>query len=155
MFGSPLPHGRPLLPVHALVRITGTALRIPALLLRKQLAHCASLQVELGRYLYLLIAQTAQSAACMRLHSVQERLSLSLLTTHDRVRGEAFRLSHETLAGMLGVQRSAISLAAAQLQRRGLIRYSRGIIDIVDRPGLEQMSCGCYAWSIKLAGTGF
>ncbi len=149
-FGSPLVEGTPLSPVRALVRASGTMLRIQTALLRRELGHNRVLRQELGRYMYVLIAMVAQVAACTRLHDVEQRLSRWLLTTHDRVQTDVFRLKQQTLADMLGVQRTGVSLAAARLRQRGLIRYSRGVISIVDRPGLEHASCSCYGWSREL-----
>ncbi|WP_051277841.1 Crp/Fnr family transcriptional regulator [Solimonas flava] len=146
-FGSPLIDDLPLSPLRAVVRTSGASFRVPVRELRRQLPHSRHLRAALGRYLYVLIAQIAQVNACTCRHGVEERLARWLLTTQDRVQSDEFRLKHQTLADMLGVQRTGISLAAARLRRRGLIRYSRGVINIVDRRGLEAASCGCYAWS--------
>ena len=102
------------------------------------------LQTLLRRYTLALFNQVAQSAACNRLHSIEERCARWLLMTHDRVTGDQFELTQEFLSQMLGVRRSSVTVAAGMLQKAGLIQYSRGKIAIVDRPGLEAASCECY-----------
>ena len=97
------------------------------------------------RYNDLLLAQVQQSVACHALHAMKGRLSRWLLQTHDCVDGDAIPLTHELLGQMLGVRRTTVTLAAKLLQSAGLIRYRRGLIQIVDRPKLEKLSCECYA----------
>lgn len=96
------------------------------------------------RYTQALMTQMAQNAACNRIHDIQERAARWLLMTHDRVDGDVFPLTQEFLAQMLGVRRQAVNIAAGILQQAGLITYTRGVITIVDRPGLESASCECY-----------
>jgi CRP-like cAMP-binding protein len=91
-----------------------------------------------------LFTQTAQAAFCNRTHPMTERCARWLLLTDDRVAGPDFPLTHEFLAQMLGVRRATVSEAMAALQEAGLITYARGIVRIVDRPGLEAASCACY-----------
>jgi CRP-like cAMP-binding protein len=98
----------------------------------------------LMRYTLALMNQIAQSTSCNRLHEVQERCARWLFQTHDRVEGESFPLTQEFLGQMLGVQRATVSIAARMLQQAGLISYSRGMITVLDRNGLEQASCECY-----------
>ncbi len=88
----------------------------------------------------------AQSAACNRAHSLEQRMARWLLITRDRVDSDEFPLTQEFLGQMLGVRRPTVSLTGSALQRAGLIRYSRGRITIVDRRGLEEVSCECYAY---------
>jgi CRP-like cAMP-binding protein len=96
------------------------------------------------RYIMALLNQVAQGASCNRLHEVQERCARWLLHTHDRVNGESFVLTQEFLSQMLGVHRPTVTIAARMLQQAGLIRYSRGQIEVIDRPGLEAAACPCY-----------
>lgn len=154
-FGSPLVDGTPLSPLRAVARAPGTVLRVRAQALRRELSHDRGLRQELGRYLYVLISQVAQVAVCTRLHDLEERLARWLLTTHDRVQADVFRLKQQTLADMLGVQRTGISQAAARLRQRGLINYSRGVISITDRAGLERASCSCYGWACGVYDSAF
>ena len=95
-------------------------------------------------YIQAFWAQTAYSAACNAVHHVTPRCARWLLMTHDRVDGDDFFLTQEYLANMLGVERSTVSVAAGDLQRQGLIKYSRGQVSISDREGLESASCECY-----------
>ena len=96
------------------------------------------------RYALTLVTQIAQGSACNRLHPVEARCARWLLMTHDRVDGDVFPLTHEFLAAMLGVTRPSVSIAAGMLAKAGLIRYMRGVIEVLDRTGLEAASCECY-----------
>src|SRR5205085_11584286 len=102
------------------------------------------LQSLLLRYSLVLLKQVSQTAACNRNHNLGERLARWLLLCQDRVGGDVLRLTQEFLAQMLGTRRSRVSEAAIILQSAGLIRYSRGIITILDREGLEEFVCECY-----------
>ena len=97
------------------------------------------------RYTQAFLTQVAQTAACNGAHLVDQRCARWLLMTHDRVDGDEFPLTHEFLAFMLGVRRAGVTVAMRGLQDAKLIRYTRGRIGIVDRPGLEAASCECYA----------
>jgi CRP-like cAMP-binding protein len=97
------------------------------------------------RYALALFDQSAQHAACNRLHALEERCARWLLMTHDRVDGDVLPLKQQFLAEMLGVHRPAVTLAAGALQRAGVIRYTRGKVTVLDRPALERASCECYA----------
>lgn len=145
MLGATLALGVSSPPLQGLVQGSGSALTMSAVQLRNQLKTSPALREVLDQYLFILIEQFAQSAACNCFHEVQERLARWLLTTHDRVDGDCFHLTHLFLAGMLGVRRSAVTIAAGRLQDRGLISYSRGRIQVLSRSALEAESCECYA----------
>jgi CRP-like cAMP-binding protein len=111
---------------------------------RETLTSCDVFSALVGRYAQGLMAQMIQSTACNALHSVQQRCARWLLSTHDRVQKRDFRLSHEFLAVMLGVQRPTVSVVASALQQQGLIRYRHGVVSVTSRRGLEDASCECY-----------
>jgi len=129
---------------HAVVQIADGAMRMTTAALRAELKHGGKLQSLLLRYSLTLLKQVSQTAACNRNHSMGERLARWLLLCQDRVGGSELRLTQEFLAQMLGTRRSRVSEAAIILQRAGLLRYSRGIITILDREGLEEFVCECY-----------
>jgi CRP-like cAMP-binding protein len=131
-------------PLRAVVQGSGTALRMTTPKLRRELRENPALLRTLNRYLYILMAQLSQTAACTHFHETEPRLARWLLMTHDRAHADHFHLTHQFLADMLGVQRSAVTIAAGVLQKRKLIRYTRGKISILNRGGLEQASCECY-----------
>lgn len=128
----------------ALVQVEGEAYRITAAALRRIIATSDSISRILLRFALAFFNQVAQSVACNRLHSLEERCARWLLITHDRVEGDEFRLTQEFLSFMLGVHRPAVTLAAGALQKAGFIHYSRGKITITDRAGLEGAACACY-----------
>ncbi len=131
-------------PMGAVVQGAGTALRMSATQLKRELRDNPALQRTLNLYLYVLMAQLSQTAACTHFHEIEPRLARWLLMTHDRAHADHFHLTHEFLANMLGVRRSGITVAAGALQLKKLICYSRGEISILDRKGLEKASCECY-----------
>jgi CRP-like cAMP-binding protein len=144
MLGATLALGVRKSPLTMIVQGPGTALRMTIHLFRSALRENPVLGKILGRYLYVILVQLAQTVACTRFHEVDERLACWLLMTHDRAQSDHFHLTHQHLADMLGVQRSAVTIAAGGLQKRGLISYSRGDIHILDRAGMEAVSCVCY-----------
>jgi CRP-like cAMP-binding protein len=130
--------------LRGIVQGRGTALRMTATQLRNELRSSRSLRRTLNRYVFVLLAQLSQTTACTRFHEIKARLARWLLLTHDRAHADHFYLTHQYLADMLGVQRSAVTIAAGALQRKKLIRYTRGEISILNRRGLEAASCECY-----------
>ena len=144
MVGVPLILGIEVSPLRAVVQGAGMALRIGNVAFRRELAASPILQRKLNRYLYVSLAQMAQTAACNRFHALDARLAHWLLMTHDRAHSDQFHLTHEVLGQMLGVRRVGITNAAGLLQKRQLVSYSRGNIQVLDRVGLEMVSCGCY-----------
>ena len=144
MFGVSLMLGVDVSPLHALVQGAGQALRMNATRFRRQLASSRALRQGLNRYTYVLISQLAQTAACTRFHVVEARLARWLSMTRDRAGSDEFYLTQEFLSHMLGVRRVGVTKAASSLQKHKLISYSRGVISILDRNGLEAAACGCY-----------
>lgn len=144
MLGATLVLGVSQARLHGVVQGAGTAWRMPVSRFRRALREIPALRRVVSRYLYVTLAQLSQSTACSRFHEVEARLARWLLMTHDRAQADHFHLTHQYLADMLGVRRSAVTIAAGALQRRKLIRYVRGNIEVVDREGLEAASCECY-----------
>jgi CRP-like cAMP-binding protein len=144
MAGFPILLGTPSMPSRVLVQVVGSGLRIRGSDLLECLRVTPVLHRLLMRYVMAVMNQIAQSTSCNRLHEVQERCARWLLHTHDRVAGNSFALTQEFLGQMLGVHRPTVTIAARMLQQAGLIRYTRGNIEIIDRSGLEMASCNCY-----------
>jgi CRP-like cAMP-binding protein len=131
-------------PLRAQVQGAGAAWCMKGAVFRRHLQTLSALRPLLDRYLYVLFAQLAQSAACMRFHVVEERLARWLLMTQDRAQASSFDATQESLAFMLGVRRVGVTTAAGVLQSRQLIRYKRGHVTILDRGRLEAAACSCY-----------
>ena len=144
MLGASLILGQNQSPIRGIVQGAGSALQMDTASFRQVLGDSAALRQLLGRYLYVLMAQSSHIASCTHFHGIEQRLARALLATHDRVAKDRFALTHQSLADMLGVQRSAVTIAAGNLQALALISYSRGQISVVNRAGLEAASCGCY-----------
>jgi CRP-like cAMP-binding protein len=123
---------------------SGEGLRIRSSILRDQFLKGGILQRLVHAFAYLQLVQVSQSVLCNRMHEVDARLARWLLTSADRMESESLNLTQEFLAQMLGVQRSTVTVAAGDLQRAGLIGYSRGKIHILDRPKLIKTACECY-----------
>lgn len=128
----------------AVVQGVGSAMKMKATALRKECNNGGILPRLLQRYSHSVLTQVTQSAVCNQFHSVNARLARWLLMTHDRMGDDEFQLKQEFLSNMLGIRREGVSRAASQLQKRKLIRYSRGRLKVLDRAGLEATSCGCY-----------
>jgi CRP-like cAMP-binding protein len=126
------------------VQVPGQAARIEFMKMRRAIQGSSSLRHVLSCYTQALFAQTLQSVACNGLHGLEARCCRWLLMTHDRVGKDHFALTHEFLAEMLGVHRSTVTVTAQMLQRRGAIRYRRGVVSILDRRELEDATCECY-----------
>lgn len=129
----------------AFAQIPGDAMRMRVDVFKDKVTPGSSLHHLLQRYTQVLFNQVAQSAACNRLHSIEERCSRWLLMTQDRVGKDQFPLTQEFLSQMLGVRRASVTVVSGILQKAGLIQYTRGKITILDRVGLEAASCECYS----------
>ncbi len=137
-------------PSSAVVQTAGHAYRLESGLLKQEFNRAGMLQSLLLRYTQTLLTQMAQTAACIRHHSVEQQLSRWLLLTLDRltldnVPSPEFVMTQELVASILGVRRESIALAASKLQYAGIIRYRRGHISVLDRRALETRACECYA----------
>jgi CRP-like cAMP-binding protein len=149
MLGAPLALGVSIVPLRAVVQGSGSAWRMGAGDFQKELLRTKALRKVLGLYLYARLEQLAASAACLRYHLIGPRLARWLLMSQDRAHADAFHITHQFLAYMLGVRRVGVTVAAGSLQRQGLIRYHRGEVQVLDRAGLEQAACACYALDNK------
>ena len=131
-------------PGRALVQGAGSALRMKSAQFRGEFGRSAPLRRVVHLYIHERMIQIAQTAACNRFHPIEGRLARWLLMMRDRMRSDQFHLTQELLGTMLGVLRVAVTNSAGALQQRGLIRYSRGEISILDADGLEAAACQCY-----------
>jgi CRP-like cAMP-binding protein len=131
-------------PSRGIVQSAGHAYRLPGKLLKEEFFRAGPLQQLLLRYTQALLTQMAQTAACNRHHTVDQQLCRWLLLSLDRLSSDELVMTQELIANMLGVRREGVTEAAGQLQKLGLILYSRGRIKVLDRPGLERKSCECY-----------
>lgn len=129
---------------HVVIQLPGKAHRIKASLVKKEFEENIDFRNAILRFVDAFIDSGSQSTACNRLHQVEPRCARWLLMSSDRTRSNSLPLTQEYLAFMVGVRRSGVSEAATNLQRLGYIRYKKGQIEIVDRPGLKSVSCECY-----------
>ena len=132
-------------PSRAVVQSAGQAYRMKAAYLKEQFSHHGPVLHLLLRYTQALITQMSQTAVCNRHHSIDQQLCRWLLLSLDRLQGDELVMTQELISNMLGVRREGVTEAALKLQTAGVIRYSRGRITVIDRPGLEKLSCECYA----------
>jgi CRP-like cAMP-binding protein len=144
MTGIPVLLGNSQSPHESYMQIAGTGHRLSVSALRTALAKSASLRTLMSRYVHALTIQMSHTALANAKVKVNERLARWLLMADDRVSGDVIKLTHEFLALMLGVRRQGVTDALQELEGKGLIRASRGKISILDRPGLESASDGCY-----------
>jgi CRP-like cAMP-binding protein len=128
----------------AIVQVPGRALRVPATVLQDVWRKSATVRDLVDRHNEAVYGHAIQSVACNALHSVEARFCRWLLACHDRIDSDTVQLTQEFLADMLGVQRTTVTAVAQSLQNKGLIRYRRGVVDILDRQGLENAACECY-----------
>jgi CRP-like cAMP-binding protein len=144
MVGIPLALGIPTSPVRALVQGAGSAMRMTSTRFGRELKRNRPLQRALQRCAYVAMATAMQTAVCNKAHALEARLARWLLMAGDRAASDTFQCTQEAIALMIGVRRVGVTNAAGGLQRRKLIRYSRGAMQILDRPGLLAVSCSCY-----------
>jgi CRP-like cAMP-binding protein len=135
-----------------IVQAPVTALRMDASDCNTAFDRSADVRRVILRYTGKLLSVAAQTAACNRLHSLKERAARWLLMMHDRLQSDDMPLTHEFMSMMLGTRRTRVSEAAGELQRVGLIRYARGIVTILDHPGLSAAACECYRNHDRLHG---
>jgi CRP-like cAMP-binding protein len=132
-------------PSRAVVQSAGEGYALKSSLIKDEFSRNGPVMHVLLRYTQALITQMAQTAVCNRHHSLHQQLCRWLLLSLDRLKGNELVMTQELIANMLGVRREGVTEAALKLQKLGLIRYSRGHITVLDRAGLEQRSCECYA----------
>jgi CRP-like cAMP-binding protein len=131
-------------PNQAVVQVAGGALRMGAEAMRAEFERGGPFQAALLSYTQALLTQVSQSAACNRLHPIEQRFARWLLMIRDRLPSDEVHMTHESLGHVLAVRREGVTLAARHLLEAGLIRYHHGHITIVDRRGLEAAACECY-----------
>ncbi|MBE0595452.1 MAG: Crp/Fnr family transcriptional regulator [Gemmatimonadales bacterium] len=145
IIGVALFMGGETMPNRAVVQSAGHAYRLSGSLLKEEFGRSGELQHLLLRYTQALLTQMAQTAVCNRHHSLDQQLCRWLLLSLDRLPSNELVMTQELIANMLGVRREGVTEAAGNLQRAGLIEYSRGRITVLDRAGLEARACECYA----------
>jgi CRP-like cAMP-binding protein len=148
--GLPLVVGFRTTPTRAVVQIDATAFRMSAAALTDLLRRCPLLERRLQQFSQIAAMETTQIAACNRIHDVEERLSRWLLMCADRTGEHSLPLTQDLLSQMLGTRRASVTVAAGMLQKAGLIGYTRGRVEILNREKLQQATCDCYeAMSIQ------
>ncbi len=136
--------GREVSTQHVVIQAPGAALRMKVAECRTAFEQSAAVRTLVLRFIAALLDLSAQTAACNRLHSIEQRCARWLLMARDRLHGDAMPMTHEFLATMLGVRRAGVTETVGELQRSGLIRNGRGEVTIVDGAGLEAAACECY-----------
>jgi CRP-like cAMP-binding protein len=144
MVGVALFMGGQTMPNRAVVQSAGGAYRLKGTLLKQEFDRAGPIQRLLLRYTQALLTQMAQTAVCNRHHAVEQQLCRWLLLSLDRLPTNVLSMTQELIANMLGVRREGVTAAAGSLQDSGLISYHRGVITVLDRPGLEALCCECY-----------
>jgi CRP-like cAMP-binding protein len=147
MVGLPVIFGDTQAPTSVYMQVAGRGLRMKAKTFWQEMQRSITLRTAMLHYAHAVFNLVAQSAACNTFHTLDRRCCRWLLMTHDRMQSNEFQLTQEFLAMMLGVQRPGVTLAAGDLQRAGLIRYTRGNVTILDHAGLISRSCECYSVS--------
>ena len=142
--GIPILLGTDGAPGRTFMQIGGSGFRIKAQHLRDEFERPGQLRLSLQKYMQAFLVQASQTAACNRLHNIEERLARWLLTCRDRTSSDQLRLTHNFLGQMLGAPRTTVTLAAGLLHRAGMIDYSRGTVTIQNRAELENTACECY-----------
>jgi len=142
--GLPIILGAGTVPGETFIQVAGSGYRIEAPRLKAEFERDGQLRSHLQKYVQAYLIQSAQNAACNRLHTISERLARWILTCYDRVQSDRMPLTHEFLGQMLGSPRTTVTLAAGMLHEAGLIDYSRGHVTIKNRKKLERVACECY-----------
>ena len=145
MVGVSLFMGGETTPSRAIVQSAGSAFRLSGQVLKREFIRAGPMQHLLLRYTQALLTQMAQTAVCNRHHSVDQQLCRWLLLSLDRLPSNQLQMTQELIANMLGVRRQGVTESARKLEQDGLITYKRGLITVLDRPGLEKRSCECYS----------
>jgi len=142
--GIPVLLGTKSMPSRTFMQIAGDGFKIKAECLKEEFERSGMLRKHINSYIQAYLVQTAQTAACNRLHDIAPRLARWLLMCHDRMESSNFSITHEFLGHMLGTPRSTVTLAAGILHKDGLLDYSRGQVHVRNRKGLEKAACECY-----------
>ncbi len=142
--GLPILLGAESMPGTTFIQVAASGFRIDAKRLKNEFERNGKLRDRLQKYVLANLIQSAQNAACNRLHTISERLARWILTCNDRVQSDRMPLTHEFLGQMLGAPRTTVTLAAGMLHQAGLIDYSRGHVTITNRLKLEDAACECY-----------
>jgi CRP-like cAMP-binding protein len=144
MIGIPLLLGGDSKPLRVLVQSSGTAWRMQAETFKRMTDTQQALREALNKYALARLAQVAQNAICANAHSTEARLARRLLMMQDRSHSDEIRATQDSLASMLGVRRTTVTLLAISFQQRNIIQYVRGTVTVLDRSGLKKISCECY-----------